>query len=116
MMMRKYLSAKVGWLSLLVLLLTLVLVGCAGVTPDQGNAPADENSAQPEIETISWAEAEQIIRRGEVRHVAQTHDLEVSLLLADGRQVITTEPYIDKVFEVINECGDPCAEVMMATE
>jgi hypothetical protein len=48
--------------------------------------------------------------------VAQAHSLEVTLTLKDGRQLITTEPEIDAVFRVIEQCGERCADIQIATE
>jgi hypothetical protein len=51
-----------------------------------------------------------------VRQAFQTHALEVRLYLKDGRSVVTTETRIDEVFQVIRDCGPPCADIMIATE
>jgi hypothetical protein len=42
--------------------------------------------------------------------------LEVTLELKDGRQLVTTEPEIDAVFDVVDACGEPCADIIMVTE
>jgi hypothetical protein len=65
---------------------------------------------------ISWDEAKALILGGQVRAVAQSHSLEVALTLKDGRQLITTEPEIDAIFRVIEECGEKCADISVATE
>ena len=65
---------------------------------------------------ISWAEAQELIRSGQVVQITQLHSLEVTLELEDGRRLTTTEPEIDAVFEVVDECGDPCADILLATE
>ncbi len=72
----------------------------------------------PEVEatTITWEEARTFILNGEVASAFQAHSLEVRLTLKDGRQVTTTEPTIDAVFAVIEECGDVCADIALATE
>jgi chemotaxis response regulator CheB len=57
-----------------------------------------------------------LILDGEVRQIFQSHALEIWLTLQDGRQVTTTEPSIDDVFRVVEECGDPCAGIALATE
>jgi hypothetical protein len=76
-----------------------------------------ETPEQPiETTTVTWEEAEQLIRNGEVTQVFQAHSLQVTLTLADGRQVVTTEPSIDAVFRVIQDCGQPCADILQATE
>ena len=69
----------------------------------------------PEID-ISWDEAREIILSGGVEQVFQLHSRQVTLYLEDGRRLVTVEPEIDAVFKVVEECGDPCADVILATE
>ena len=66
--------------------------------------------------TIAWEMAADLIRNGLVEAVFQTHALEVTLVLKDGRTLTTIEPQIDDVFQVIDECGEPCSAMTMATE
>ena len=79
-----------------------------------------ESTATPvevaEETRVTWAEAQELILSGEVSAVTQLHSLEVFLQLADGTQVVTTEPVIDAVFDVARECGDPCSGMAVATE
>jgi hypothetical protein len=82
------------------------LLGPAFAVPNTPPAPT----------RVSWEEAQSLILSGQVRAVAQSHSLEVSLTLKDGRQLITTEPEIDAIFRVIQECGAPCADILVATE
>jgi hypothetical protein len=65
---------------------------------------------------ISWDEAKQLILSGQVAQVTQLHSLEVRLLLKDGRMVVTTEPAIDDVFELVRQCGAPCDDIVLVTE
>lgn len=65
---------------------------------------------------ILWREAETILMSGVVESVVQTHDLDVTLVLKDGRRLITEEPQIDEVIKVIGLCGDLCASIRVATE
>lgn len=76
--------------------------------------PTDADDITPS--EISWPEAVELINQGEVWQVAQTHSLEVTLYLDDGRTVLAMEPNIDEVFAVIERCGDPCSEIIMMTE
>ncbi len=66
--------------------------------------------------SITWEGARELILSGQVTQVSQLHDLTVTLTLADGRLFETIEPDIDDVFDVIDECGDPCSDVIVATE
>lgn len=65
---------------------------------------------------LVWEHATALILNGEISSVTQTHDLKVTLTLKDGRTLMTTEPEIDAVFQVIQTCGDPCASIQRATE
>lgn len=69
-----------------------------------------------ETETVSWEEARSIILNGEVAQVFQLHSLEVKLTLKNGNKLSTTEPAIDDIFKVIEECGEKCADISVATE
>jgi hypothetical protein len=72
--------------------------------------------APEEGEMISWEEAQSLILEGQVTQVTQLHNLSVYLTLEDGSTVQTIEPNIDDVFDVIEQCGDPCANIAIATE
>jgi hypothetical protein len=65
---------------------------------------------------VSWDEARELILAGEVHQVTQLHSLEVTLELKDGRRLVTMEPEIDAVFDVVDACGEPCADMVLATE
>ena len=73
-------------------------------------------SAKGQESELSWTEAETLILSGDVWQIAQTHDLEVTLYLGDGQMITTMEPYLDAVFQVVADCGDPCKEIVMMTE
>jgi hypothetical protein len=65
---------------------------------------------------ISWDEARRFILSGQVEFILQTHSLEVQLTLHNRLRFVTTEPSIDEVFSVVEQCGDPCADIGLATE
>ncbi len=69
-----------------------------------------------EASQIEWQEARELILSGQVEQVVQLHSLEVRLYLKDGRVLVTTEPHIDEVFAVVDQCGEPCADIILATE
>jgi hypothetical protein len=85
------------------------------VTEDMGVSiyPAPGST---EVKTVSWEEAKSILLDGEVAEVFQLHSLEVKLTLKDGSKLSTTEPAIDDVFKVIDECGEKCVDIRVATE
>jgi hypothetical protein len=84
--------------------------GAAETTPE----PCAE--VTPESNQVSWEEAVRLILSGEVTMIFQAHSLEVVLTLTDGGHVVTTEPAIDDVFRVVQDCGETCSDILMATE
>ncbi|MGD2179237.1 MAG: hypothetical protein PVG71_15605, partial [Anaerolineae bacterium] len=82
-----------------------------GVT-DTFTLDVDNVPQEPPVTEISWDEAKALILAGEVQQVTQLHSLEVRLELKDGRSMVTTEPQIDDVFDVVQACGDPCADMI----
>lgn len=128
-------------LSFGTLLLALVLTACSLGAPGTDEQPAGEPEQQiieeypvpdnpPPVvdpseslypgfqdgDEINWIQATAMIVNGEVVQVVQTHDLKVSLTLRDGRTLVTYEPEIDAVLQVIEGCGDLCSEIVVATE
>ncbi len=73
--------------------------------------PAEETADQ-----ISWEEALALLNSGEVTSVFQAHSLSVTLTLKDGRTLHTVEPAIDDIFAAVEACGEPCADIALATE
>jgi len=65
---------------------------------------------------VSWTTVPDIFETGTVETVFQTHSRRVTLQLKDGSEVSTREPRIDLVFDVIEECGAPCADIIVITE
>ncbi len=55
--------------------------------------------------TVSWEDAKTIIRDGDVQSVYQTHQLDVTITMADGTTYQTKEPDIDAVIHWVEECG-----------
>jgi hypothetical protein len=58
----------------------------------------------------------EILNTGEVEMVAQLHSLEVILTLKNGTEIRTVEPIIDAIFEEVEKCGQPCSQILLATE
>jgi inhibitor of cysteine peptidase len=76
----------------------------------------DNEAPESSAAEIPWEEAKELIMRGEVAQVTQLHSLEVTLELKDGRRLVTMEPGIDAVFDVVDACGEPCEDIVLATE
>lgn len=91
------------------------------VIPEQRQYTLPEQDLGPypgpgQGEQIAWMDAAYIILRGEVAQLAQTHSREVTLTLKDGRFFNTIEPEIDEILKVIESCGEPCNDIIIATE
>lgn len=90
------------WLAA-ALLMTLALAGCSG-TPT------------PYPSEVDWETAVDILNTGDVEMVMQAHSLDVYLTMKDGSQIHTVEPHIDAIFSEIQRCGQPCSQIIQATE
>ena len=84
--------------------------------PPGSGPPSSMPPTDPAIPRVTWDEAKDLITSGMVTQAFQSHALEVRLYLKDGTSVVTTEPQIDEVIRVIRACGEPCANIMFATE
>lgn len=125
---------KFRWLVTSCLLLVLLLSACqagvpttepegaypapAGSYPQpQGAVPYPQGEVSPdEGQQIEWGQAEAIILNGAVAQITQTHDGAVILRLYDGVVFVSQQPQVDDVFKVIERCGDPCKDILVATE
>jgi hypothetical protein len=65
---------------------------------------------------IEWDQVAGALYSGQVESVAQAHDLQVTLKLKDGRTLVSTEPAIDDIINMVKQCGDPCKDIRIATE
>lgn len=86
-------------------LFAILLAACAAATP----MPQDG-------ETISWDHAVELLRGGHVTMAFQAHSMDVTLELENGARVYTVEPHLDAIFQEIEACGAPCANIVQATE
>ena len=93
-------------------LLKAATVQTFGFLPEPNAGPGP----MPALSQVSWQTAQEMILRGQVTRVSQSHSLEVLLTLRDGRVVRSVEPQIDDVLRVIRQCGPACAGVAVATE
>ena len=73
-------------------------------------------TVEAEEEIVDWETAVSILESGDVVEIFQTHSLDVTLTLVDGRVIKTVEPAIDDIFTAIDDCGEPCEGILMATE
>lgn len=90
----------------------LMLSACAdlplGNTTEPSPVPCDSD--------IGWEAAVDLVGSGRVAEIYQTHSLDVTLVLDDGCTVHTVEPVIDDIFHEVEKCGEPCSEIILATE
>ncbi len=95
-----------------ILICTILLLALTACAPQ--NAP--QIAATPYPAVVSWDVAVEIIHSGQVETAAQLHNLQVTLYLKDGQVIETTEPSIDAIFQEVEKCGQPCSDMMLATE
>ncbi|MGD8760401.1 MAG: hypothetical protein PVJ07_09135 [Anaerolineales bacterium] len=100
---------KIRLVALSILLGAVILGACSSPA---GSEPSEIPCGQQ----VSWEEAIEILNSGLVKLVAQFHSLEVELLVEDDCVVKTIEPRIDDIFAEVEKCGEPCADIMLATE
>ena len=86
----------------------LVFAACGD---DDGDA-----TPTPYPDEIAWEQVAELLATGEVDSVFQTHALDVTFQMKDGSQISTVEPGIDDIFRLVDECGDPCADLVLSTE
>ena len=65
--------------------------------------------------TVSWEDAKEIIREGDVKAVSQSHRRDVLIEMKDGTIYRTTEPGLDDVLRLLKETGKD-NEIRYATE
>jgi hypothetical protein len=65
---------------------------------------------------VQWSQVKDIVFSGQVVNIGQTHDLNVTITLKDGRMFKTVEPAIDDILKLVQACGDLCKDIKVATE
>jgi len=66
--------------------------------------------------SVSWNSAVTVLQSGQVTRAFQSHHLDVTLQLKNGSVLTTKEPTIDAISYELRKCGDPCKNVVFATE
>ncbi|MGE5223195.1 MAG: hypothetical protein ACM3PY_12215 [Omnitrophica WOR_2 bacterium] len=72
------------------------------------NTPYPEPPAGTQATTITWSDAQSMIINAQIAKVIQAKSLEVTLYTKDARLFKTTEPALDDVLKVIEQCGTDC--------
>jgi hypothetical protein len=106
-------SRKFWVIAIIVLLIIIVGILIFVTSPSQQNG-GDENGSDGN--TTSWGEAIKILNNGEVEEAYQAHSLDVTLVLKNGTPIYTREPSIDDFFDEVEKCGEPCKDIVVATE
>jgi hypothetical protein len=110
---RKISRQKFVQLFFVPLLILIFLSSCNGV----GAMPTDPiASPTPYPSEVEWETAVEILNTGDVEMVTQFHSLDVLLTMKDGTKTKTVEPSIDDIFQEIEKCGQPCSDILIATE
>jgi len=87
--------------------------------PEQQAVPPEAGMLYPDLkdgDSLEWYQAVGVIFMGQVTKVLQAHSLDVFITLKDGRTLVTVEPQIDDVLKVIEQCGEICKDILIATE
>jgi hypothetical protein len=82
------------------------------VFPTEGAYPSPQSGSS----TVAWADAEQMILKGDVTQVVQSKSLDVTLTTKDGQTITTTAPAADAVQQAITKCGDLCNNVTVTNQ
>ena len=86
-------------------LLPIVCLGLACSTDSGRHCPGADELKTDATGSISWHEATAVLLGCELAEVQQSHDLEVRVLLQDGRTYTTTEPAMDAAFNLLEDHG-----------
>ncbi len=65
---------------------------------------------------VAWEDVREIIRNGDVVEIFQAYTLQVTIYLADGKVLVTTEPEYNAILSLIEECGVGCYDIRKVTE
>ena len=98
-----------------VAILCVITLFVAACTPAESNKTGNELNT-PSPQEIRWELAKEMILEGNVETLTQFHDLNVILELKDGSQLITTEPALDDVVKVVEQCGAKCSDTSIISE
>lgn len=70
----------------------------------------------PSSEEVTWFEAEELMRSGNVVSAIQTHDRSVLLWRADGIRHHTVEPRLDDILKLAREIDPSGQKIGIGTE
>ena len=118
---------------LLFLLLVLALTACQAQTtpavvqteavvesyPAPQAAAVQEPTTPPDVlypdsqsgDTVSWSQAAAMIVNGEVSEIRKMAGLEATLVLKDGRTLLTAQRTTADIAQTLMDCGEPCTSI-----
>jgi hypothetical protein len=71
---------------------------------------------QSGYKTIEWEKAQELILKGEITSVSQTHSLDVTLTGLNGQRYKTNEPRIDEVWYLVDQVDPKGVFILFMTE
>ncbi len=90
--------------------------------PNQPSSQNAESTSYPEppanaqATTISWSDAQAMVTSLQIAKVIQSKSLEVTLYTKDARIFKTTEPALDDIIKVIQQCGADCKVIKVVNQ
>jgi hypothetical protein len=99
-------GGRTARMMLALLWIALLVAACGETQVDPTPYPSE----------VDWETAIEILSTGEVEMVAQLHSLDVILTMKSGAEIHTVEPTIDAIFQEVEQCGQPCNQILLATE
>ena len=97
---------------LTIFIVILFLSACSAPQPTQTGSDVPLDAPKE----INWEKATEMIFSGEIATIVQSHDQKVILEHTNGNQFITTEPQLDDVIQVVNQCGAKCSNIDVMSE
>ena len=83
----------------------MLVLGAALLLGACGDADDGDPTPTPYPSEIGWQDVPDLLSSGEVETVFQTHALAVTFHMRDDSEIATTEPEIDDIFRLVDECG-----------
>ena len=90
--------------------------GQVAIEPAPGVSAYNPYPGPVDASQIEWEKAIEMIKSGQVERIVQNGIAKLAIFLKDGTVVVTTEPVMDAVLQVIQDCGDPCKMLVISNE
>ena len=84
--------------------------------PNAEEQPAASGALYPGPKTgdeVTWSMAYGMIMNSEVLQIQGANSDKFTLVLKDGRSLVALQPAPGDVINVINNCGEPCAQIQV---